>query len=274
MTTMSRTQQMTSATESASAAKRVQRPLWREAFAGVDWLALRFSDVYRCQGVPPGDGSPVVVVPGLFASDMTLIEMHSWLRRLGYRPYASEIGVNARCPNLSVDLLVRTVDRAFAETGRRVTLIGHSLGGLVARGAAMRCPAKVAQVITLGSPVNGLGVHPAVLAAAELIRGNCDCSCVAELQRPLPSGITQVCIYSEDDGVVDPETCRRADARNLGVVGTHVGLVFNPQVYRGVAAALAEGRDDVASHSVPALRLVTRSGGRRKFGASAGARAA
>lgn len=217
-------------------------PLWREAFSGLDWLALRRSAVYHGQGVVRGDGSPVIVVPGLLASDASLLEMHSWLGRLGYRPYNSGIGVNARCPELSVERLVETVDRAYAETGRQVTIIGHSLGGLLARGAALRRPTKVACVITLGSPVDGVSVHPVILALAQAARGSCTSECVSELQRQLPDGIGQVCVYSKRDGIVNWRTSRREDAMNIEVPGTHCGLVVNPSVYVAIAESLARYR--------------------------------
>ena len=48
-------------------------PLWRELFSGVDWLALRLSPIYFGLGERRGDGSPVVVVPGLFGTDDYLL---------------------------------------------------------------------------------------------------------------------------------------------------------------------------------------------------------
>src|SRR3989304_5462861 len=74
-------------------------PLWREALLGLDWLSLRASAVYRCIGVPRGDGSAVVLVPGFLGTDQYLGDMFSWLRRLGYQPYMSGMGWNAECPH-------------------------------------------------------------------------------------------------------------------------------------------------------------------------------
>jgi pimeloyl-ACP methyl ester carboxylesterase len=224
-------------------------PLWRESLAGIDWLALRLSPVYYGVGVPQGDGSPVVVIPGCFATDASLHEIHSWLSRLGYRPYFSGIGINARCPSLSVEMLVETVDRVCTETGRRVTLIGHSRGGLLARGAAMQRPEKVGRVITLGSPVNGLRAHPVVLGFAELFHGSCDGDWLTALQEALPPSIEEVNVYTRDDGVVDWLTCFREDAETIEVRGTHVGLVFNPEVYQAVAELLTSPRVDSLGRS-------------------------
>ena len=91
---------------------------------------------------------------GFLGDDRYLTEMHLWLRRIGYRPYFSGIGRNVDCPELLTQRLVMTIKQAHLETNRPVNIIGHSLGGMLARAAAYREPRKVRQVITMGSPTN------------------------------------------------------------------------------------------------------------------------
>lgn len=232
-----------------------QRPLWREAFVGLDWLALRSSPVYYGIGVPRGDGSAVIVVPGFLGTDMYLQEIYSWLRRIGYRPYMSRIGWNAECINTLVDRLSGTISKAQSETGRKVHLIGHSLGGVIARSAAAQRPDRVASVITLGSPFRGIRSHPLVLAAGERVRerirrqngnnqpdcytGYCGCAAVTAMQSGWPSSIAESAIYTKSDGVVDWRVCVTENAKtNFEVTGTHVGLVFNAAVYGLIAQRL------------------------------------
>jgi pimeloyl-ACP methyl ester carboxylesterase len=220
--------------------KQPDVPIWREMFAGLDWLALRTSHTYYGFGVPRGDGSSVVLVPGCFSTDAYLAELYGWLKRIGYRPYSSGIGLNIECPNVMVERLLETVERAHRETGRKARIVGHSLGGLLARGVAMRRPDLVEQVITVGSPVNGLEVHPAVLAAGRLVGGNCVDECIFSLQAPLPAGVTETSIYSRTDGVVSWRSCIPANGGNaIEVSGTHTGLVFNAGVYGTLARLLA-----------------------------------
>jgi triacylglycerol lipase len=214
-------------------------PLWRETFAGLDWLALRFSSLYEGAGVERGHGEAVVVVPGLFAADATTIELRRWIVRIGYRAYDSGIGVNAVTVEPAIGRLLATIDRAYADTGGPVILIGHSLGGLIARGAALRRPGRIEQVITLGSPVFGLAAHPAVLAAAKIVHGDDIDACLATLQSPLPETIAETNIYSKSDGVVDWRTCFRDDADAVEVRGSHTGLIANAGVYRAIADALS-----------------------------------
>ncbi len=237
-------------------------PLWREALFGVDWLALRLSPVYYGFGVPHGDGAPVIVIPGFLGTDTYLTEMYHWLRRIGYKSYYSRIGRNSECPDVLRDRLFETMDLAHGETGRRLRLIGHSLGGLLARSAAVERPQQVEQVISLAAPFRDIRVHPMVLAAAGFVRGRirgrrkrservqrecytgeCTCAFANAARRKLPESVGRAAIYTETDGVVDWHSCVEDDRRlNTKVNGTHAGLAFNPQVYRHVAKLLAAAR--------------------------------
>ncbi len=232
-------------------------PLWREALLGMDWLSLRMSPVYRGVGVPQGHGSAVVVIPGFMGSDQYLGDMHTWLRRIGYRSFVSGIGRNSECPEVLTMRLYETIQRAYEETGERVHLIGHSLGGVLARGAAARWSDKVASVTTMASPFRGVRVHPFVLQTAYLVRGRimmrqngpdvnrmcysgqCTCEFLSSLRSDFPESVSTMAIYTKSDGVVDWRCCINEDATDVEVPGTHVGLAFNPQVYRHVANFLA-----------------------------------
>ena len=230
-------------------------PLWREALVGMDWLTLRASPVYRGSGVPHGDGSVVVLIPGFLGSDQYLGDMFSWLRRIGYQPYMSGIGRNADCPDLLSGRLTETVKSAYIESGRKVHLIGHSLGGTLARSVAARQPQLVASVISMAAQFRAVRAHPMVLGAAMIVRrrilserdiqsdcysGVCSCDFLESLRQPLPDSIVQAAIYTKADGIVDWRCCINDDPEtDIEVSGTHVGLVFNAQVYRHVANVLA-----------------------------------
>lgn len=232
-----------------------ERPLWREALVGLDWVALRSSPVYYGLGIPRGDHSAVIVVPGFLGTDMYLQEVYSWLRRIAYRPYMSNIGWNAECIDILVERLSETITRAQSETGGKVHLIGHSLGGVLARSAAALRPDRIASVITLGSPFRGIRSHPLVLQAGERVRarirrqnghqqpdcytGYCECKAVRAVQSSFPASVPSSAIYTKSDGVVDWRVCVNDDAKtNFEVSGTHVGLVFNASVYRLIAERL------------------------------------
>lgn len=234
-------------------------PIWREALLGVDWLALRLSDVNRGIGVPRGDGSPVVLVPGFMGSDRYLSDMRNWLSRIGYSPYLSGIGRNLQCPEVLSQRLHQTMLRATEETGEKVHLIGHSLGGVIARGAATQWPELTASLITMGAPFRGVRAHPFVILAASIVRGGivasrldkadekpdcytgkCECAFVKGLKKALPDSVSQTAIYTKTDGVVDWRRCVRGlEETDIEVSGTHVGLAFNRTVYSHIAERLA-----------------------------------
>lgn len=235
------------------------RPIWREAYAGLDWLALKTSPVYYGLGLPRGDGAAVILVPGFMGTDHYLYEMNFWLRRIGYKPYMSNIGWNAECLNTLVTRLSETIQKAQQETGKQVHLIGHSLGGVLSRAATIINPKPVASVTTLGSPIRGIRSHPLVLQAADRVRekimcdskqkaerpdcytGYCDCPAVTAMHNHFPHEVRKTAIFTKTDGIVAWEVCVTDDPKqNFEVTGTHVGLAFNPTVYSIIAKRLAE----------------------------------
>jgi len=237
--------------------------IWKEALFGAEFLLLHASPVYYGLGVPRGNGSGVVLVPGFLGTDAYLAQLRSWLQRIGYRPYFSGIGLNAQCPNLLIQRkLNESMERALGETGRRIHLIGHSLGGIIARSIANQRPDDIASVITLASPFRGTVVHKAVLRAAEAVRvqileehgtnvlptcytGRCTCRFLDSLKRKLPKSVLETAIFTRNDGVVDWHYCVTGNPRaDFEVPGTHIGLAFNPSVYGIIANRLAAAQDE------------------------------
>jgi len=231
-------------------------PIWFESLVGVDWTLLHISPVYYGFGVPKGDGSPTIVVPGFLGSDLYLYELHFWLSRIGYKSYLSNIGWNADCLNTLSEKLIATIKKANQDTGKKVNLIGHSLGGVLSRSAAVQHPELVESVTTLASPFRGVKSHPRVLEIREKIRkrifrevdekefphcytGHCDCVAVKSLHDGLPKDMKQTAIFTKSDGIVDWESCvSRTESNNYEVTGTHVGLVYNFKVYKLIAERL------------------------------------
>jgi triacylglycerol lipase len=234
-------------------------PIFSEPLCVLEFLALRLSPEYHGSTIPRGDGSAVVIIPGLLGMDLNLFELHAWLQRIGYRPYYSGIGFAADCPDRLSRQLDQTIDRAHAATGRRVHLIGHSLGGIFARSAAVRRPKRIASVITLGSPFRGLVVHSLVLAVSNAVRGwirstgpevpgqcassRCGCTFGRSLGQPWPRSVRQTAVYTKCDGLVDWRYCLSGKPKiDVEVVGTHLGLPFNARVYGHIAVRLAAPR--------------------------------
>ena len=176
---------------------------------------LMADPIYWGLGVPRGDGRPVLVLPGLFAGDEYLHTLRDWLGRSGYTPVKSGIDRNPGWSTELIDALAQIASGEHRRTGRRVTIIGHSMGGLQARSVAARFPQVVRHVVALGSP----------LALAE---------------ERLPGTVRMTAIYSPDDQIVryPASLARDRRAKNVKVPGSHIGLAFNPAVYRVLAKAL------------------------------------
>ena len=236
----------------------VPLPIWQELLVGVEFVYLRVSPVFWGYGIPQGDGAAVVLVPGFLGTDFYLKHLHEWLARIGYEPFHSGIRLNAECPNLLIRrCLAETIETAYATTGRRIHLIGHSLGGMIACAAASQMPDRVQSVITLGTPISKVACHPSILRTAELVRthilerhgtgvlldcytGACTCDFLESLNCRLPASIRQTAIFTKMDGIVDWRACKTGDPRvDVEVSATHMGLVFSPLVYSLVAHRLA-----------------------------------
>ncbi len=238
-----------------------------EIFAAAEFFSLHRSPVWHGRDVPPGDGRRVLLIPGLFGSDLYLRTMHDWLHRIGYRSIYSSLMLNAGCARRMVDQIeTRAV---LPSTGREqpYAIIGHSRGGMLAKALTDRLGERVDRMIVVGSPLGGVlrggldamqamntdqpepgFARPAVVRAGQratrMLDPDCDaptcgCAYMAQLLAPLPGHVKVTSIYSTSDGVVPPQMSPVDGAHNVEVSGSHSGLMFNPAVYRAIGAALA-----------------------------------
>jgi pimeloyl-ACP methyl ester carboxylesterase len=231
-------------------------PLEREWLWTLEWAALRASRVYAGSDVPRGHGEPVIVIPGFLGSVDTLRPLTGWLRRMGFVVHAPGFARNIACPDVLLQRLEGQVASVAKAKGQPVTLIGHSLGGSLARAAAVWAPSKIEQVITLGSPLRSVKAHPLVVETARLLARiapsrheahadhshgpTCACELSEALAAPFPPAVQRTAIYTRDDGVVDWRTCVDGDSGvDVEVAGTHLGLVVNASVYETIARVFA-----------------------------------
>lgn len=222
-----------------------------EGFRAVGELGARVLAEPMLRGAPKGDGHPVLVLPGLAGSDVSTRVMRGFLRRLGYHVHAWRLGRNWGPTDTIIDGLVERFGNLTDEHGRRLTLVGHSLGGIYAREMARAFPNKVRQVITLGSPVQR---RPGLRSnAAPLYRALSGLYSERTKRAPrgdelhLPAGVPVTAILTRTDGVVDWRGCtfEAGPKRECVVVpGSHSGLIHNPVTLMVVADRLAqpEGR--------------------------------
>jgi len=244
-----------------------EKSLLGEAGRHVVWAAgqrrTRRSTPYAARATARGE--PVVLVPGFLAGDATLSLMSRSLRRRGYRTYRSLIGVNVGCTTTAAAQLEARLEAVVARRGGRVQIVGHSLGGMLARGLAVRRPDLVAGIVTLGSPMLAPAAHHASLArsvdvlvrlsraglpglmAEDCVAGQCARASFEESRRPLPAEVGFTAIYSRRDGIVDWRACVDPLATGVEVTASHIGMAVDPVTIEQVTAALLRHREGEAA---------------------------
>ena len=202
-------------------------------WAATPWLAR----------LPTGDGHPVLVFPGLGASDITTLTLRNFLRDRGYTTYPWLQGFNFG-PRAGVLEACRSTLAELAMRHReKVSLVGWSLGGIYARELAKEMPKQVRCVVTLGTPFAG---HPRATNAwrfYEMVSGQTvhDEAMIAGLR--VPPACPTTSIYSKTDGVVAWQCSindEAAHTENIEVQASHIGMGLNPLALYAVADRLAQ----------------------------------
>ena len=194
---------------------------------------------------PGGDGHPVLTLPGFLASDLSMAPMRRYLKELGYDTYAWQMGRNTGGVTRMRAALRDRLAEIHAATGRKVSLVGWSLGGIYARDLALHAPEMVRYVVSLGSPFSGdvratnaTRLYEAM--SGEAVQDNSELRQAIAGDLPVPTSS----IYSRTDGVVNWRTCRlRASetAENIEVyLASHVGLGVNSAALWATADRLAQ----------------------------------
>lgn len=217
--------------------------------------AMSYADHRRPRAV-----EPVLLVPGFMAGDTTLTGMARMLRGAGYRTYRSGIHVNFGCTQDTAAGLERRLEQIAERRGRKVSIVGHSLGGMLARGLAARRPDLIAGIVTLGSPMMAPGAVHDVLAwdaevlvrltragvpglmSEDCIAGECARRSFEETHLPLDPAVGFTAVYSRRDGIADWRACIDPDAIAVEVTASHVGLAIDPRVFDVVRTALDSQR--------------------------------
>jgi len=197
-------------------------------------------------GAPRGDGHPVLVLPGLLASDRSTAPLRRFLRGLDYHVRGWRLGLNIG-PTRGILTGMRQLLQEIAERhGEPVSLIGWSLGGIYARELARERPELVRGVITLGSPYRLTQPREThahrVFALLSPLHAPDDELPPPEHTRPGLS-VPATSVYSRSDGIVHWRTCVEDPGprrENVGVVSSHLGYGHNAAVLWLIADRLAQ----------------------------------
>jgi pimeloyl-ACP methyl ester carboxylesterase len=216
------------------------RAFWEFAAVVPAWPAL--------QRAPSGDGHSVIVIPGLVASDTSTVPLRKYLSSLGYDVSGWHQGSNFGPRAGVLDGILRMVQETHAASGRKLSLVGWSLGGVFAREIAKKLPECVRCVITLGTPFAGSPRSTNAWRLYEMVSGR-EIEREAdhfELKKAPPVPTTSV--YSKTDGIVAWQGSIQSAAPDLGhkqtenieVLASHFGIGLNPSAWWAVADRLAQ----------------------------------
>lgn len=223
----------------------LRAPRWID-FVAEGWALVRDSTrftgrVVAPYGLPSGDGHAVLVFPALFSCDGLTRGFRAALTGLGYEVEGWGAGINLGPTQLSWDISERRLRTLAVRSGRTVSLVGHSLGGVLARALASEHPDRVRRVITICSPFR----QPTASRLQPIYRLLShwhidDDILLPRLAEPPP--VPTTAIYSRRDGIVAWSSCidiAGPDRENIEIDGYHSTMLANPETLRVVAERLA-----------------------------------
>lgn len=233
---------------------RAPHPFWAlaEGRAMFEFGAFYASRAYLGT-LPKGDGHSVMTLPGFMATNSSTAPMRSLLSSLGYDAHGWDSGRNVRVNEELIQKLEDQVDRLFEESGRKVSLIGWSLGGVLARELAKLRPEKIRLVMSLGSPITDDRSHTNASRLFEFFNGN-EPEEIREGQfhgLDIAPPVPTTSVLTKTDGVVhwrgsvqDPDKASEAPSENIRVFASHCGLGVNPSVMIAIADRLAQAEGE------------------------------
>jgi pimeloyl-ACP methyl ester carboxylesterase len=209
---------------------------------------------------PRGDGHGVLVLPGLLASDASTVVLRRFLRRLGYQVRGWDLGRNLGPTDEVLDEMPVRLAELAGLTGRPVSVIGWSLGGIYARELARQRPAEVRRVITLGSPFglsDGQRSHAdRAYQRRSTLHASVRVPTREQVSRPI--GVPSTAVFSRRDGIVPWRACIEPETglhQNVEVRCAHLGFGVDQATLWLIADRLALPPGDRSKFQPPgALR--------------------
>ena len=221
---------------------------WLEPLRALGEFAGLFVTAPMLMTASRGDGHSVLVLPGFNATDLSTACLRGYLTYMGYRSEEWSLGRNLgyRTLGKAQERLRHRVEEVAAASGKKISLIGWSLGGVMARQMAREHPELVRQVITLGAPFTGDPRATSIRSYYEWTSGEQldapESRQAWEANRAAPT-VPTTSIYSRSDGITAWRNCleeETATAENIEIVSSHIGLTINPMALYVVADRLAQ----------------------------------
>lgn len=232
----------------ASSNGLVQWPRGGAPVSAATWLR-ELGSFARCLASPPpfpenaarGQGEPVLLVPAFLSPDISTAAVRRFLCRQGFVAEPWGCGINFGPTTNALSRLRRCIRATAERHGRKISVVGISLGGTLAREATRECADRIERLVTVASPVNPPVITPlAPIAQIASLFWDADMKRAAErMAEPPPIPVTAV--ISMSDGILDWRACvprPSAQTEVVTVCGDHMTMGSNPAVLRVIAARL------------------------------------
>ncbi len=186
-----------------------------------------------------GDRRNVIILPGFLASDVSTARLRKSLSASGFQTHGWGLGRNL---GVKRDILEKLDARLDAlNLDGPATLVGWSLGGVIAREFAKYSPHRIDKVITLGSPFSGSLRANNAWRLYEFIAGHAVDSPPIDAVTNEKPPVTTIAMWSGRDGVVSPHSARgnhgESDA-HVELTCAHMGFVSDPAAIRSICKAI------------------------------------
>lgn len=251
-----------------------------------DLASVPFSLIHsKLSGESDQTTLPIILFPGFGSDERYLKALEYYLRNFGYQTEGWGLGTNLAGLDLEHELedlspiwnfdypehydpdtykgeggvpylcekAIERIKLRSDQLASPVVIIGWSLGGYLARECARELPDQVAQIITFGAPVIG---GPKYTRAADLFKAKqfdldwIEQSIEKRNCKPIQQPITS--IYSKSDAIVSELAAIdrvSPNVDNIEINGSHLGMGFNPKVWKIVRKALVTESQNRLSHS-------------------------
>ncbi|MCF6349660.1 MAG: alpha/beta hydrolase [Flavobacteriaceae bacterium] len=226
----------------------------------IEWSSIAFIYPFIPKFKSNNKDKPVLLMPPYLGNDYSTVFVRKYLKSVGFKTYKWELGLNM-INSKYLPKLIERLDEIYEKHQEKVSLVGWSGGGIFAKIIANRYPDKVAQLITIGSPVWGINnMETPMIRVFEFLRGKKlkerNKKFLKELEE-IPN-VPITCIYTKTDGLIPWKHCKEATSlrnniKNIEVYGSHCGLGANATVLRTVAKALNFNTDKEPKGIIPKI---------------------
>jgi pimeloyl-ACP methyl ester carboxylesterase len=220
--------------------------------AALDYAALRRHWPKIKDKLPDGDGHPVLFLPGFLSSDNGFsVKLRACVKEKGYDTYGWDNGHNMGFDEKTAQALKKRLKEIYKKSGKKkVSIVGHSLGGVYARELAREFPEMVRCVITLASPFGMMddadkGATAPVRRVYDALNPGASPLDEAGFEKRCltPPPVPTTSVYTKGDGIVNWKAALNPvapETENIEVDGSHIGMVFNPLALAAVLDRLSQ----------------------------------